>query len=309
MAAWVAALGFSMSWNYENNILVYGEYWSNISNTEKHVLNRVQNLLPNHPAITYVAYPWSILIDTLGNSSSQAENLVRNLQFPTNSAITVCQDVNCLSIIDYFKLLGISDVFWSNATKGKSIVSDIKIHPFPLYSDRCANYSLNFDFICQSHALKKKYFFSFVGSDKFEGLNWIYELAGIGGAFIAKQCEDYCNVLQNSLFSLCPTFFGANNIHIWESLSVGAIPVIISDDLCLPGNRVLWENSCVFIPMEKEKILNLPDILKRLRDDENRIFAMQDGCRQLWRLYGNDTFISPIIDWAQKTIAIYESSR
>ncbi len=302
-----------MSWNYENNILIYGEYWSNTSNTEEHALNRMKNLFPNHPAITYIAFPWSQLIKAFKDSNSLAEDLVSSLkngfEFPKSSIITVCQDVNCLSIIDYFKLLGISDVFWSHATKDKSIVSGLKTHPFPLYSNRCANYSLNFDFVYQSHALRKKYIFSFVGSDKFEGLNWIYKLAGVEGAFIAKQSENYCNVLQNSLFSLCPTFFGANNIHIWESLSVGAIPVIISDDLRLPGNEALWESSCVFIPMEKEKILNLPNTLKQLRDNENHIFAMQDGCRQLWRLYGNDAFISPIIDWAQETIAIYESSK
>lgn len=297
----------------KNNILIYSKYWYKSNNTEGYALDKAQSLLPNHPAITYIAFPWSKLINAFKDSISLAEDIVRffkkGLGFPKNSVVTVCQDVNCLSIIDYLKLLGISDIFWSHATKDKSMVSGVNIHPFPLYSDCCASYNSNFDFIHQSHALKKKYLFSFIGSGEFQELHWIYELDKVEGAFITDQCEDYCNVLQNSLFCLCPTFNNANNIHIWESLSVSAIPVIISDNLRLPGNEALWENSCVFIPIEREKILDLPNTLKQLKNDENRIFAMQDGCRQLWRIYGNDTFISPIIDWAQKTIAIYESSK
>ena len=238
-------------------------------------------------------------------SISLADNFVSSLKaelkLPKNSVLTVCQDVNCLSIITYFKQLGISDIFWSHTTKDQATVSGIRLHPFPLYSDLCANYtcadySSSFDFIHQSHALPKKYLFSFVGSGEFKELNWIYELANIEGTFIAshpegcrnyggsEDCRDYCNILQDSLFSLCPTFYGANNIRIWESLSVGAIPVIISDDLCLPGNRMLWESSCVFLAMDQAEIANLPDALKHFKNDENRIFAMQDGCRQLWSL-------------------------
>ena len=49
-----------------------------------------------------------------------------------------------------------------------------------------------------------------------------------------KREKHYRNVLSQSRFSLCPMGIGPNSIRLWESLSYGAIPIVISDNLWLP---------------------------------------------------------------------------
>ena len=46
----------------ENNILIYSKHWPSKQTTEKQALDKVRDLLPNHPAITYLAFPWTALI-------------------------------------------------------------------------------------------------------------------------------------------------------------------------------------------------------------------------------------------------------
>jgi len=62
----------------------------------------------------------------------------------------------------------------------------------------------------------------------------------------------YNSILSDSKFSLCPEGAGPNTLRFWESIAVGSIPVIFSDDLAafselsfgqeLLANVVLWNN-------------------------------------------------------------------
>jgi hypothetical protein len=47
----------------------------------------------------------------------------------------------------------------------------------------------------------------------------------------------YNQLLSDSVFSLCPEGAGPNTLRIWESLAVGAIPVIMADTWELPPPR------------------------------------------------------------------------
>lgn len=63
----------------------------------------------------------------------------------------------------------------------------------------------------------------------------------------------YNSILSDSKFSLCPEGAGPNTLRFWESIAVGSIPVIFSDDLAafselsfgqeLLANVVLWNQS------------------------------------------------------------------
>jgi hypothetical protein len=44
----------------------------------------------------------------------------------------------------------------------------------------------------------------------------------------------YNRILSDTVFSLCPGGAGPNSLRLWESLAVGSIPVILSDQLVLP---------------------------------------------------------------------------
>lgn len=43
----------------------------------------------------------------------------------------------------------------------------------------------------------------------------------------------YNNILSNSKFSLCPEGAGPNTLRLWESIAVGSIPIIFSDDVSI----------------------------------------------------------------------------
>ncbi len=51
---------------------------------------------------------------------------------------------------------------------------------------------------------------------------------------MAAATREYNTVLSDSVFSLCPEGAGPNTLRVWESLAVGAIPVIISDEWIPP---------------------------------------------------------------------------
>lgn len=72
----------------------------------------------------------------------------------------------------------------------------------------------------------------------------------------------YNEVLSDSIFSLCPEGAGPNTLRVWESLAVGAIPVIVAPGwvppAATPGQPDLRE-CCVFLNPE-----DLPLLLPRL---------------------------------------------
>ena len=65
-------------------------------------------------------------------------------------------------------------------------------------------------------------------------------------------------MIADSKFVLCPRGFGASSIRIFEVMSLGRVPVIISDQW-QPSPGIPWEELCVFIP-EKD-IDRIPTIL------------------------------------------------
>lgn len=65
-----------------------------------------------------------------------------------------------------------------------------------------------------------------------------------------ERTYNYNAVLSNSKFSLCPDGAGPNTLRLWESIAIGAIPVIFSDDLAIYQEtnlgRELLENAIVW---------------------------------------------------------------
>ena len=48
-----------------------------------------------------------------------------------------------------------------------------------------------------------------------------------------KCTAHYNKILSESIFSLCPEGAGPNTLRLWESIAVGSIPVIFSDDVSI----------------------------------------------------------------------------
>lgn len=76
-----------------------------------------------------------------------------------------------------------------------------------------------------------------------------------------KYEKQYIEVMENTVFCLCPSGSGPNSIRLWEAIEFGCVPVLISEELDL--------NYCL---IEIEKLLrfdktmlsveNLPNALE-----------------------------------------------
>lgn len=139
--------------------------------------------------------------------------------------------------------------------------------------------------MCQPHPYQfsgyKKYLASFVGSrthpvrkelEKYKGRHEWYI------SFEPHSIEDYCRILHESVFALCPRGYGANSFRIAEAIQYGAIPVYISDEFIEPfgvdfntiGVKVLDDSADSLyllestpITMMAEKAAKLPSFYKK----------------------------------------------
>ena len=103
---------------------------------------------------------------------------------------------------------------------------------------------------------------------------------------LAAEASSYAETLQQSVFALCPSGSGPNSIRLWEALGYGAIPVILANTLALPGDPALWRQATLRVPETAEAVAALPAQLAALRQQPERLVAMQTAGQQLWQRYG-----------------------
>jgi hypothetical protein len=283
--------------------------------------------------IKYLAFPWATLIDMLKTNPSSPKcihlldslkHLSANLQQGAR-VITVCQHIRMLEFQNLFANSGVTDVYWSHAVVNQEVFPDhpsISIYPFPLFPAQASEPKIK-------SIAKKDYLFSFVGAKAApfyltDVRNIIIDgLAGIPDAYVKgrdswhynkivydhqikdsqvfsedlvnnEHTEDFINILERSLFSLCPSGSGPNSIRLWESIGLGAIPVILADSLRLPGDLRIWHEACVFCEENERDILQLPAKLSQLAKDKDLISRKQSLLHQIWFLYGPDNFVTDV---------------
>jgi hypothetical protein len=89
-----------------------------------------------------------------------------------------------------------------------------------------------------------------------------------------------------------PIWRGPNSIRLWEAISSGSIPVILSDTYRPPGPRELWDDAVVFVPGTDLGVLSLPTLLRRLAADGEFRSSKRAGLVRLWQRYSPETFIT-----------------
>lgn len=265
-------------------VIAYPHDWQVPAETEKaayeSILTQADKL-----QFTYIGFPWATLIDSLMKDSAHKWHLVRKLAelcgrssgAGSDKRVTVAQHISADRYALLFKACGITDLFWSHATIGREEIEGIRIHPFPLFPAQTSTGSEDFDI----HR-PRKYLANFIGAytpglylsdvrehifcdaDKFDDLliikrkAWHFERAvyaeQINGntpdnaslTLEQQQKDEYLQAIRDSVFTLCPTGSGPNSIRIWEALSLGSVPVILTRELSLPGDHELWEAACLF---------------------------------------------------------------
>lgn len=222
--------------------------------------------------------------------------------------------------------MGITDLFWAHAVEGQATVPghpQVAIHPFPLYPVQAPSEgifeptarSILFSFLgtrseaCYVNRAREKIFEELEAHpDGFvrargdwhyreivynEQIGFIKPPVADTGDQLAKEVE-FRNVIARSVFSLCPGGSGPNTIRLWESLGLGAIPVVLSETWRPPGSRDLWEKAVVFCSDSNEDIRRLPELLRAIVENERLLSEKRHACRELWARYGANCFIYDI---------------
>jgi hypothetical protein len=303
-----------------------------------------QQLLNTDPPLSseYLAYPWATLIDchSKGSLSSDVPSLRGGHGLSRGGVVaTACQHIWALKYMEFFQRAGVTDLFWSHATPCLRAIGDIRIHPLPLYPVRCASHPPYSPCVLP---WKRKFLYSFQGAYSpglylTEVRDWILNLPVLENALLVRRREwhfeqavyreqvlktsidnerhaqleveanIYASTLQQSCFALCPSGSGPNSIRLWEALGYGSIPVILSDQLQVPGPLPLWHSAAIFIPETKEAVDALPRQLEALASDHRRLEAMQQSGQVLWRRYGLDKLATDVVEFLRNPMPVLRS--
>jgi len=203
---------------------------------------------------------------------------------------TVCQQIHWPRLADHFNDLGITDIHLSHCEKTIDPEKEgyrFRVHSWPLFAVNVEDPTRSEGLEIGKPISKKRYLASFIGAHMKHYRSPIrqrlLEVARAdGGADILFELEDewhfnkivyqeqvqskaiatdiqerhnertrrYNEILSDSVFSLCPEGAGPNTLRVWESIAVGSIPVIISDDWVpptLPGAGLSLDDCCISV--------------------------------------------------------------
>lgn len=290
-------------------------FWQVPAATEKAAWESVV-ATPGVSEFTYLGFPWATLIDGLAFSSATCTPLLQGLhccgkrvrpETPGGRLVTVCQHIHGADFRALFTALGLTDVFWSHATTDVCSLGPVRVHPFPLYPVQTAARS---DGETRRHS--RRYLANFIGAYT-PGLylsdvrQRIFELAGTADDLLIVQRErwhfnrkvydeqirrerpdtellgveqtreqEFKAAVQNSWFTLCPSGSGPNSIRVYESLALGSIPIILTENLRLPGSLEHWKRAAI---IEEDSSRGLEIALHRARASsmEQRLSMLRAG--------------------------------
>ena len=290
--------------------------------------------------LVYVAYPWATLIDHLQAEGANAqvemevfEAFCNGLPAGGDPRITVCQHILLHRFLHLFQKAGIDHVFWPHTTEADLELTAPRLHPFPLYPVQIPT---DLESIVQD----RPYLYSFIGARAnphylTDVRSWILgQLADRPGGLVKGRDDwhytkivyhhqiwqatgdrndqlvddaaaaEFRDALCSSVFALCPSGSGPNSIRLWEALEAGAIPVILSDDLALPGDPRLWAESAIFCAETPDSVAALPDRLAAIARNDAILYRMRSAGQQLRDLYGRDSFVADILELGRNLAGI-----
>jgi len=113
-----------------------------------------------------------------------------------------------------------------------------------------------------------------------------------------QKSENFKQITQNSLFSLCPRGYGATSYRLYEAIQLGAVPVYVSDKHLLPWNDELdWDSFCVIVkPDEIERVFEMTFGIgnKKLRNMQQKLeglweshFSINASCKHISKRVAN----------------------
>ncbi|MDH4390032.1 MAG: exostosin family protein [Aquabacterium sp.] len=190
---------------------------------------------------------------------------------------TVCQQIHWRRLVDTFCQIGVTDLHLSHDEQSIDPVREgwpFRVHSWPLFAPNIEVPERRAGVVIGKPLADKRYLASFIGAHMPHyrsdvrlqlaeaaqaaarddilvdlGTEWhfnklVYQeqvqhkpLADADAQQVAAAAQRYNEVLSDSVFSLCPEGAGPNTLRIWESLAVGAIPVVIAKDWVPPDSK------------------------------------------------------------------------
>jgi len=181
-------------------------------------------------------------------------------QMPNEKFFTIVQyDGGTLVPLDNCRVFACSGSFNS------PIGTNSSYEAIPLYSDPHRRLRKN----------KKKYKVVFCGRITHDlrklmlsTLNGItgYYLYDPGGVEISKKdVKTFRELVGNSLFGLCPRGYGPTSFRLYETIQMGCIPIIISDEFWLPFEQYISWNKIALL-VTPDRIAEIPVLVNNLID-------------------------------------------
>lgn len=213
---------------------------------------------------------------------------------------TVCQHILWPQLLDTWKALGVTDAWLSHAPPGcrHADAAPLTLHPWRLFAVNVEDPQRRTGLRVGVDPADKPLLASFVGAHADDYVSDVrprlMALAGEPGLHVrmteqwhfgdvvyqhqvlghplhrSYRIDDavasYNTVLSDSVFSLCPSGSGPNTLRLWESLAVGAVPVLLGVAPELPCGGTLppidWD--AIVVRVADEQIPQLPALLRQM---------------------------------------------
>jgi hypothetical protein len=221
----------------------------------------------------------------------------------------------------------VTDLFWPHCSIGEAhfeAAPNVALRPFPLYpvqqltrgeEDFGRRRPLLFSFVgnraAKNYLTDVRSLISDLLADDPRGMivdrdRWHYQRIVYDAQILGKvdenatglvdqdETEAFKKIMDDSVFSLCPSGAGPNSIRLWEAVINGSIPVIMSDRWAPPGDLNLWNAATVRCAETADAVRGLPERLMALAGDAGRLRAMRVALLRLARRYGPEGFVSDI---------------
>ncbi len=310
-------------------LVVHDDDWQTPAITERNAYRCAAERLPSVPDVAYLAFPWATLIDLIVHKqdASRLLDILEDLGRETRrfgAVVTVCQHIFMGDFPDLFAKAGVTHLFWSHlrndgAPRGFEAVA---VAPFPLYPVNAP--------ARDEVSARPRHLFSYIGtrpgplyldnvrrlivdelSDSPSGYvreraDWhfyraVYEkqiyasIDTVEDPLANAEAVEYRAVMADSLFALCPSGTGPNSLRLWEAITAGVIPVVLSPHYQPPGEPRLWSSAIISADGNRETIRSLPQRLARIAADDQRIHATHSALALMRARYGADTFVHDIV--------------
>jgi len=144
----------------------------------------------------------------------------------------------------------------------------------------------------ETHPLRKEIFDLQHEEQYLHDTSSMWPYAQLEGAERDKFEQRYTDVIQRSYFVLCPRGRGASSHRLFETMRMGRVPVIISDEW-VPPKGPPWHDFSVRIP--EDDIQRIPDLLAEKKDEAP---ALGQKARSIWEdWFSQEATFHRTVEW------------